>query len=166
MSESLNKLLKKYIENIGQLKETLDNPKLEFGYRFLYPHNKGRTFLVVKPKIKNCIEIQTLTKLSPQHVEVLEKYPKEKQNILFFQIAEFLINNKVHHILNFKDKLYILIDNIFILDEKDIPTINEFKDRIKYLYYTNLQSIKIVIDFCQIKGDSLEKGDSLRIDWE
>lgn len=160
MFESLDILIKKYIENIGQLKETINKPKLEFGYRFLYPHEKGRPFLVVKPKNKNCIEIQTLTKLSPQHLEILSSYPKEKQDILFFQLGELFINNKVHHNLNLKEKFYILIDNIFLLDEKDIPSINDFKDRIKILYYTTLQGIKVVVDFCKTKGDYV------RIDWE
>ncbi len=160
MIENLPEIIKKYIETIGILKETLNEPKLEFGYRFLYPNEKGRTFLAVKPKIKNCVEIQTLTKLSPQHVDILNAFPQEKQRQLFYDIGEFLINNKIHHNLNLKDKLYILIDNFFILDEKDIPTINQFKDSIKNLYYITLQTIKIVIDFCQIKGDSL------KIDWD
>ncbi len=160
MADSLDILIKNYIENIGQLKETINDPKLEFGYRFLYPHPKGRPFLVIKQNNKNCIEMQTLTKLSPQHLDILNSYPEEKQKQLFFQLGEFFINNKVHHNLNFKDKFYILIDNFFILNEKDIPLINDFKEKIKYLYYTTLQSIKIILDFCNTKADSL------KIDWE
>lgn len=57
-------LIREYLLDEGYLRENIKDPRFDFGFRFEYPKGKtpdgkstGRTFLVIKPKKIEFIEI-------------------------------------------------------------------------------------------------------------
>ena len=91
MSEKLEPKLKSIIRDYlidTELKETLHDPKLDLGFRFLFPKGNtpqgkptGRPFTVVKTKQRNVLEISSPVNIAKEHVKILnsmEKLVKDK----------------------------------------------------------------------------------------
>ncbi|MFO7795321.1 MAG: DUF2299 family protein [Promethearchaeia archaeon] len=150
MPNTLQVRIRKFIKSIGQLKETLHDPNLEFGFRFQYPNKKGRTFIIAKPKKKQGIEIQTMTKISPEHLKDLNE---DKQKELFGIISKFFMIKEIHHKLDFKNKNYGLVYHLHYEDDSEIK-VNTLSDTIRRLFFIDVCAVGIIQEFSSGKFKS------------
>jgi len=154
MPNELHVRIRKFIEKIGQLKETLHDPNIDFGFRVLYPGEKGRTILIVKPKKKNVLELQTPTTVSPEHIEKLDNAKKKE---LFSILSKLFILKEIHHSVDFKHKRYTLICKYHFEDESKI-NVDKLHNYIRKIFFVDIYAIGIVQEFVsgRFKSEDIE----------
>ena len=124
----------------------MDEPKLELGFRFIFPHAKGREFIVARGKNIKFLEIQSGTKMSPQHVEKYIKlgetdkwhFARKLQKELFRENIDFLYNLTENFVI-------VLMDKIFL--EKNVFSKNEFFRIVRKIYNTTMILVFLIQDF-------------------
>ena len=87
----LNVLIRTYVSEVAELKETMHDPNLDFGYRFLFPNRKHpmhKQITIVKPKKKNHIQFGTGLNITGKHKDCIEKLDEEKRKQLFFEFQK------------------------------------------------------------------------------
>ncbi|MFW9973151.1 MAG: DUF2299 family protein [Candidatus Odinarchaeota archaeon] len=112
----LNVLIRNYASEIAELEETLHNPKLDFGYRFLFPNRKNpmhKPITIVKPKKKKYIEIGIGLSITGKHKDCLEKLDEEKKRQLFFEFQKIFFSKEVQFELDFKSLRFAFHKNIY-----------------------------------------------------
>ena len=73
-------LIQEYLTQEGLLKENLVDPKIEFGFKFVFPPvPMGKIMFVIKPKNKNIIIITIGTQISEPHVNALNALENSKK---------------------------------------------------------------------------------------
>jgi len=114
-------LIREYLLNEGHLRENLKDPKLDFGFRFEFPKGKtsdgkptGRSFVVVRPKKTDFIEISSSTKISPEHIKALDSLKDMKKEQFFSDIRKLFFLQNVFFQIDFKNYRYAVIDRIYL----------------------------------------------------
>ncbi|MHA2186093.1 MAG: DUF2299 family protein [Promethearchaeota archaeon] len=90
-SDSKSKrLIREYLLDEGLLREKVSNPKLEFGFQFIFPPGNdpagrpiGRRMVVIKPKNRKLIVISLGTQISQQHIDALNSLKDDKKMQFF-----------------------------------------------------------------------------------
>lgn len=150
MKPQIESTIKRYIQRIGFFRDTVENDTLEFGFKFTYPGEKGKPFVVFKPPKKNGIEIKANTRLSPKHLEVLNSFNVKKQKKLFMILQKLFIDKEVHFNIDFKNKRYQIYEKYFF-EDNSLLSVNEFKDIVKKLFFVDFNAIRVIHAFCQGK---------------
>ncbi len=149
----LRDMIKEYLSD-AELKETLHDPKLELGFRFMFPPGKnpqgrpiGRPFTVVKVKNKNVLELSSLINISPDHTEKLDAMEKGSKEKFFKTLIKTFFLKEVFFNIDQSHNRYMIIDNIF-LSSGEIITKNTFYNSIRKVLGCVLYSIAELQDFC------------------
>ena len=140
-------IIRTYILEIGGLlKEEVNEPRFKFGFRFLYPNEKGRIMMITQSKKKNFIEISTGTPLSPEHRQAFT-FLQERDRITFLKnLQQILFRSEVEYSYNFTTHYTIvLIDKIFI--EHDAISINQLFQSIRRVYSCTMNVIFFIQDY-------------------
>ncbi len=121
----LKSIIRSYILEIGGLlKEELKEPRFEFGFRFLYPNERGRLLLIAQPKNKSVIEISQGTPLSTEHRQGFMALPDRDKKNFVKNLQKILFRLEVDYSYEFsKHYTIVLIDKLFL--ENDAISINE-----------------------------------------
>ena len=154
---NLKGFIRKFISNEGSLKADLTDPKFEFGFNFLHPKGKapngkplGRTFLIIKPKKKNFLELSTSTTISLEHVQILES--KSKKDDFLNNVAKLLLlKNTDYRILRERNQ-YIIMQRIYLNEKKEI-TEDILYATMRKLYALDVYIVLIIQEICSGKLD-------------
>ncbi len=156
MSAKENKtkvLIREYLLDEGHLRENIKDPRFDFGFRFEFPIGKtpdgkstGRTFLVIKPKKKEFIEISSSTKISPVHVKALNSLKDVKKKQFFTDIRKLFFLQNVFFQIDLKNYRYVVIDRIYL--EKDGTVSKDFFYRIiRKVFNCVVYSITLLLEY-------------------
>ena len=154
----LKAVIKEYLAE-AELKETLHDPKLELGFRFIFPKGKnkqgkpiGRPFTVVKSKTKNILEISSPVPISKEHVQKLDLMEQGSKQKFFRNLMKTFLLKEVFFNIDLINNRYAVIDNIF-LDKKEIISKNSLYNSIRKVLGCVLYSIIELQDFCSGEFD-------------
>ena len=139
--------IRNYILEIGGLlKEEVNEPQFEFGFRFLYPNEKGRLMMITQPKNKNFIEISCGTPLAPQHKQAFNSLKERDRNTFLKNLQKILFRSEIQYSYNFTTHYTIvLIDKIFI--EHDAISINYLFQSVRRVYSCTMNVIFFIQDY-------------------
>ena len=143
----LKSLIRSYILEIGGLlKEELNQPQFEFGFRFLYPNERGRIMLIARPKGKSVIEISQGTPLSPEHRQGFTALPERDKKNFVKNLQKILFRSEVDYSYEFtKHYTIVLIDKLFL--EGDAISINDLFRAVRRIYSSTMNIIFFIQDF-------------------
>jgi hypothetical protein len=150
MSKSKNNIkatIRSYILKMGALlKEELDDKRFEFGFRFLYPNEKGRLFMATKPKKKEHIEISIGTPLAPEHKKAFNTLEVPDRKTFIKNLQKLLYEFELEYSYNFSQHYTIvLIDKLFI--EQDYISMNQFYQTTRALFNYTMKLVLYIRDF-------------------
>jgi len=161
MSEPKSKLksiIREYLSET-ELKETLHDPKLDLGFRFIFPKGKnpqgrplGRPFTVVKTKNKSFLDISSPVTISEEHIKILNSMKKVAKDKFFRKLTKTFLLKEVFFNFDLKNNRYVIIDNIFFNKNKVISK-NTFYKSIKKVLGCVIFSILELQDFCSGEFD-------------
>lgn len=154
MNESkLKQVIRNYLSN-AELKETLHDPKLDLGFRFVFPKGTnpqgkpiGRPFTVIKVKNKNILEITSPVPLSPEHIKKLGSTEKQAKNKFVRNLVKQFVLKEVFFQFDLSHNRYAVIDNIF-LDKNRVISRNTFYNSVRKVLGCVIYSILELQDFC------------------
>jgi hypothetical protein len=142
-------LVLKYIEEIGILKMEIDDPKLDFGFLFLYPNikdvngkPKGKTFSVVKLKKKNYVILSHGTKIDGYHKKALKNLSDWDKKQLFLNFQELFHSKELDFNINFDHLRFGLSRKIFLLENSF--TLEKFYTYVHKIFSTVMRAIIIL----------------------
>lgn len=160
MSDSDNKikqLIQEYLLDEGLLREKISNPKLEFGFQFIFPPGKdpvgrpiGRKMVVIKPKNKNLIVISLGTQISKQHVDALNSLKDNKAMQFFWDLRKFFLVKDLFYRIDTQKYRYEISDQIFLKHDGTVSK-NSFFKSIRRVFDGAAYSNIILGEYCSGK---------------
>lgn len=123
---TLKEEVRRYIYELGGIiQEEPKIPRLEFAFKFLYPNQKGKDILIVKPQKKDFIEISSGTNLSDPHKKAFEKLSNKEKIILIRGLQKIICDSYLlHNFIASPERVgYVIIDKIFIKKSLSVTTL-------------------------------------------
>ena len=145
---NLKSLIRDYILSIGGLlKEEINDPKLKYGFGFIYPNTTiGKPMTAVQLKKKEHIEISFGIKVDPKHAEEFKGLGETDKRNFMKKLHNLLFRMGLQFIIDFQQKYFIsLIDKIFI--ENETISLNDFFKSVQKVYSNAILTIMYVQDF-------------------
>ena len=151
-------MIRKYLLDEGLLREKIKKPHLDFGFQFVFPkgvdpssgRQKGRPFMVTKPKNKDFIEISSPIVIDKKQVEILQK--EDKKKYFFSKLQKYLLNRNFYFQLDGKNNRYVIIDNIFLSNTGTVSK-NVFFKSIRKIFTSTIYTIIILNEICSNIAD-------------
>lgn len=154
----LKSLIEEYLSD-AELKETIHDPKLDLGFRFVFPKGKtpqgrsiGRPFTVIKAKDKNVLEISSQITISAEHIEKFKAMEKGSKEKFFKNLIKIFLLKEVFYSVDFNHNRYMVVDNIF-LSSGEVISKNTFFNSIRKVFGCVMYSITELQDFCSGEFD-------------
>ena len=144
----IKSIVRNYILKIGGLlKEEINDPKLEYGFGFIYPNTTiGKPMTVVQLKKKEHIEISFVIRIDPKHVEEFKTLEEADKRSFMKTLHKMLFRIELPFILDFRQKFFIsLLDKIYI--ENDTISLNTFFKSVQKIYSQAILILVYVQDF-------------------
>lgn len=130
----------------GLLKEEIDDPKLEFGFIFIFPNERGKPMTVIRQKKKNFIEISFGFKLSPEHEKKFKSLENTDKRTFIKYLQKNLFRAELDYNYNFSQQYTLaLIDKIFL--ENDQISLNQFFRSVRKIHSNAMNIIFFIQDF-------------------
>jgi hypothetical protein len=155
-------LIQKYLSDESLLRETMQNPKLEFGFRFVFPggvnpsgQSVGKNFIVIKPKSRDYLQISIGTKISPPHMEMLNTLSKSKKTSFFNELQKLFFQKGYLFVIDFQNNKYVLTDRIYFEKYETISK-NIFFKSVHNLFGTFMCGLILLQEYCADKTASEE----------
>lgn len=146
-------LIREYLLDLGLLRKKINEPKLDFGFQFVFPSGVGPTgkpigrgFVVTKTKKKDFIEISCIAIISPKHIELLQKEGKKQH--FFIELQKYLLSRNFFFHLDAKNNRYSIIDNIFLQKNGTISK-NLFFKSVRKIFTSMVYSIVLLNEICE-----------------
>lgn len=143
MVNTLKSKVLDYIKMLGLLKSPIKDPNIDFGFTFLYPNKNGNNFIILKPKKKNILEIQSRTIISEEHRKNIELKKKKE---LFNHLSNVFMSRNLHHMLDLKKNRFMLVSKFYYGEEDEIK-INRVSNILKNLFFTQTIAIRMINTF-------------------
>ena len=151
-------MIRKYLLDEGLLREKIKKPQFDFGFQFVFPkgvdpssgRQKGRPFMVTKPKNKDFIEISSPIVIDKKQVEILQK--EDKKKYFFSKLQKYLLNRNFYFQLDGKNNRYVIIDNIFLSNTGTVSK-NVFFKSIRKIFTSTIYTIIILNEICSNIAD-------------
>ncbi|MFX1278138.1 MAG: DUF2299 family protein [Promethearchaeota archaeon] len=151
MSNKENKiksLIREYLLEEGLLRGKISNPKLEFGFQFIFPPGNdpmgrqiGRNMVVIKPNQKDLIVISLGTQISNPHIDALNSLKENKKSQYFWDLRKYLLAKDLFYRIDIQNYRYEISDQIF-LNQNGTVSKNKFFKSIRRVFdasaYTNI----------------------------
>ncbi|MHA1914285.1 MAG: DUF2299 family protein [Promethearchaeota archaeon] len=160
MSESKIKskqLIQEYLLDEGLLREKVSNPKLEFGFQFIFPPGNdpagrpiGRKMVVIKPKNRKLIVISLGTQISKPHIEALTSLKDNKKMQFFWDLRKFFLLKDLFYRIDIQKYRYEISDQIFLKQNGSISK-NKFFKSIRRIFDGAAYSNIILGEYCSGK---------------
>lgn len=165
-SDSKSKqLIQEYLLDEGLLREKVSNPKLEFGFQFIFPPGNdpvgrpiGRKMVVIKPKNRKLIVISLGTQISKQHIDALNSLEDDKKMQFFWDLRKFFLIKDLFYRIDIKKYRYEISDQIFLKQNGTISK-NSFFKSIRRIFDGAAYSNIILGEYCsgKIRPDDFMK---------
>jgi len=155
----IKELIQEYLSQEGLLKENLTDPKLEFGFKFVFPPvPMGKIMFVIKPKNKNIIIITIGTQISEPHVNALNALENSKKLQFFLDLRKFFLLKDVYFRIDLEEYRYEISEQMFVEKEGTI-TKNNFYNSVRKVFNCDAYSNIILEEYCsgKVKPESFIK---------
>ena len=161
MSEEseIKKLIQEYLLDEGILREKVNDPKIEFGFRFTFPPGPiGKIMFVIKPKNKDLIIITIGTQISDPHINALNSLDDNKKMQFFVELRKFFLLKDVYFRINIENHRYEISDQIFFKEDGSVSK-NAFFKSVRRVFNSAAYSNIILEEFCsgKIKPEDFRK---------
>jgi len=168
MSKKENKiknLIQDYLLDEGLLREKISDPKLDFGFRFIFPPGNdplgrqiGRNMVVFRPKNKNIIIVSLGTQISDPHIKALDSLEENKKLNFFLDLRKTFLLKDVFFRIDIKNFRYEIIDQYFF-DSAEILSKNSFFKTVRKVFSCAAYSNIILSEYCagKIKPEDFSK---------
>jgi hypothetical protein len=154
---NIKNLIQEYLLDEGLLRGKIPDPKLDFGFRFIFPPGKdplgrqvGRNMAVYRPKNKNLLVVSLGIQISDPHVKALDSLEDNKKLNFFVDLRKFFLLKDVFFRIDIKNNRYEIIDQYFI-DSDEIISKNSFFKTIQRVFNCAAYSNIILSEYCAAK---------------
>ncbi|MBA7546767.1 hypothetical protein ES705_39164 [subsurface metagenome] len=161
----IKSLIQEYLLDEGLLREKISNPKLDFGFQFIFPPGRdpmkrpiGRNMVVIKPKDKNLIIISLGTQISKPHVDALNSLKEDRKMQFFWDLRKFFLAKDLFYRIDIQNYRYEISDQIFLKDNGTVSK-NKFFKSIRRVFDGSAYSNIILGEYCfgKIKPEDFMK---------
>lgn len=168
MSNKENKikdLIQDYLLDEGLLREKISDPKVDFGFQFIFPPGKdplgrqvGRNMVVFRPKNKNLIIVSLGIQISEPHVIALDSLEKNKKMNFYMELRKSFLLRDVFFRIDIKSNRFEIIDQYFLDDDEKFSK-NSFFNAVRKVFNCAAYSNIILSEYCagKIKPEDLLK---------
>ena len=154
---NIKKLIQDYLLEEGLLREKINNPKLDFGFQFVFPPGNdpsgrpmGRTMVVMQPKSKDLIVISLGTQISKAHIDALNSLKENRKMKFFWDLRKFFLLKDLFYRIDVQNFRYEVSDQIFLKDDGRVSKNSLFKS-IRRVFDGAAYSNIILGEFCSGK---------------
>jgi hypothetical protein len=138
----------------GLLREKISDPKVDFGFQFIFPPGKdplgrqvGRNMVVFRPKNKNLIIVSLGIQISEPHVKALDSLEKNKKLNFFMDLRKSFLLKDVFFRIDIKHYRFEIIDQYF-LDKDENFSKNSFFKTVRKVFNCAAYSNIILSEYC------------------
>jgi len=161
MSEEskIEHLIREYLLDEGILREKVKDPKIEFGFQFVFPQGKiSKIMFVIKPKNKDLIIITIGTQISDPHINALNSLNNNKKMQFFMELRKFFLLKDVYFRISIDQYRYEISDQVFLKKDGSISK-NVFYNSIRKVFNSAAYSNIILEEYCleKIKPEDFTK---------
>ncbi len=162
---SYKETIQDYLLEEGLLREKIQNPKLEFGFQFIFPPGNdpvgrpiGQKMAVYKPKEKELIIIEMGSQIPQPFINALKNQGTDKIHQIFNDLKKVFLMKDLFFRIDQNKFVYIISDQFF-LSSDGILSKNDLFDKIKKIFNTFVYSTIIVQEYCagKVKPEDLDK---------
>ena len=147
----IKKLIREYLLEEGILREKVKDPKIEFGFQFIFPPGPmSKIMFVIKPKNKDIIVLTIGTQISAPHIKALNSLSDDKKMQFFMDLRKFFLMNDVYFRISVENHRYEISDQIFIKEGGTISK-NSFFKSIRKVFNSDAYSNLILEEYCSGK---------------
>lgn len=150
----IKQLIREYLLDEGLLREKIDDPKLDFGFQFIFPHGKdplgrqiGRNMIVFRPKNKGLVIVRIGIQISEPHINALNTLKKEKKMKYFMDLRKSFLLKDIFYQIDIKNYRYEISDQVF-LDEDETISKKTFFKSIRRVFNCAAYSNIILGEYC------------------
>ncbi|MFX1379648.1 MAG: DUF2299 family protein [Promethearchaeota archaeon] len=147
-------LIHDYLLDEGLLREKISDPKLNFGFQFIFPPGNdplgrpvGRTMVVFQPKNKNLVIVSLGIQISDPHVKALDSLENNKKLNFFIDLRKSFLLRDVFFRIDIKNNRYEIIDQYFLDNEEQISK-NSFFTSVRKVFNCAAYSNIILSEYC------------------
>lgn len=161
----IRQLIQDYLLDEGLLREKISDPKVDFGFQFIFPPGKdplgrqvGRSMVVFRPKNKNIILVSLGIQISDPHVKALDSLEKNRKLNYFMDLRKSFLLRDVFFRIDIKNNRYEIMDQYF-LDKEENLSKNSFFKIVRKVFNCAAYSNIILSEYCagKIKPEDLLK---------
>ncbi len=143
-----------YLLDEGLLRGKVSDPKLDFGFQFIFPPGKdplgrpvGRNMVVLRPKDKNLIIVSLGVQISEPHVNALNSLENVKQMNFFMDLRKSFLLKDVFYRIDIKNHRFEIIDQRF-LNKNEVISKNSLFKMIQKVFNCAMYSNIILGEYC------------------
>jgi len=154
-------------EELLRGKIPLDDNKLEFGFKFVFPKSRiAQKMVVIKPINKDLIVISNPIQIAPQHVKALNSLEDNRKIYFFMDIRKFFLVKDVFFRIDTQNSRYEISDQIFLKKDGTISK-NSFFKSVRKVFTCSAYSNMILNEYCsgKIKPEDLSKSKDFTSDF-
>jgi len=147
-------LIREYLIDEGLLREQINDPKLEFGFQFIFPPIKdptgrpfGRNMVVLQPKNKDFIIISLVIQISQPHIDALNSLKENRKSKFFMELRKAFLMKDLFYRLDLQNLRYQISDQIFLNEEGSISK-NSFFKSIRQVFDGAAYSNLVLAEYC------------------
>ncbi|MFX1489310.1 MAG: DUF2299 family protein [Promethearchaeota archaeon] len=153
----IKQLIQDYLLDEGLLREKVSDPKLDFGFQFIFPPGNdpmgrpiGRKMVVIKPKNKDLIVVSLGTQISKPHIDALNSLNNDRNMQFFWDLRKFFLIKDLFYRIDVQNFRYEILDQIFLRDDGKVSK-NSFFKSIRRVFDGAAYSSIILGEFCSGK---------------
>ena len=168
----IKKLIQDYLLDEGLLRGKISDPKLDFGYQFIFPPGKdplgrqiGRNMVVFQPKKKNLIIVSLGVQISKPHIKALNSLEQSKKMNFFMDLRKSFLLKDVFYRIDINNYRYEITDQIF-LNKNEFISKNSFFKTIRKVFSSGAYSNILLGEYCagKIKPEDFVKSKEFTTD--
>ncbi|MHA2391226.1 MAG: DUF2299 family protein [Promethearchaeota archaeon] len=153
----IKQIIQEYLLDEGLLREKITDPKLDFGFQFIFPPGNdqlgrpiGRKMITIKPKNKELIVISLGTQISKPHVDTLSSLKENKKAQFFWDLRKFFLIRDLFYRIDIQNYRYEISDHIFLKDDGTVSK-NTFYRTIRRVFDSAAYSNILLGEYCSGK---------------
>ncbi|MFX1303507.1 MAG: DUF2299 family protein [Promethearchaeota archaeon] len=161
----IKQLIQDYLLEEGLLRGKIPDPKLDFGFQFVFPPGKdpfgrqiGRNMVVFRPNNKNLLVVSLGIQISEPHTNALNSLENERKFNYFMDLRKSFLLKDVFYRIDIKNYRYEIIDQTF-LNKDGFISKNSFFKSIRKVFNCAAYSNIILGEYCagKIKPEDFMK---------
>jgi hypothetical protein len=167
---NIKQLIHDYLLDEGLLRGKVSDPKLNFGFQFIFPLGKdplgrpvGRNMVVFQPQNKGLIIISLGTQISPPHINALNSLKANKKMEYFMELRKLFLLRDMFYRIDIKNHRYEISDQIF-LNKDGLVSKKTFYNSVRRVFNCAVLSNIILSEYCvgKIKPEDFTKTKEFR----